>query len=61
MAAMIACDEPTDAVDNSGRIGNFILRSLAQLGQQFLIGRYTFGYGKSVWPIDQFLSLACSA
>lgn len=32
----VTCDEPTDAVDNSGRIGNLILRSLGQLGQKTL-------------------------
>lgn len=36
MVAVIACDEPTDTVDNSRRIGNFILRNLAQLGLAIL-------------------------
>jgi len=37
--AVFTCDEPTDAVDSSGRIGNFILRSIGQLGQKLLIDR----------------------
>ena len=33
-AAVVACDEPTDAVGNSGRTKDFILCNLGQLGQQ---------------------------
>jgi hypothetical protein len=36
-AAVVAGDEPTDAVDNSGRTREFILCSLAQLGQQAFV------------------------
>ena len=41
-AVVVACDEPTDAVGNSGRTGDFILRGSCQLGQTgevVLIGR----------------------
>lgn len=34
MAAVVACDKPTDAVSNSGHSKNFILRSLGRFGQQ---------------------------
>jgi hypothetical protein len=36
-AAVVACDEPTDAVGNSGRTRNFILCNLGQLGQQAFV------------------------
>jgi len=37
MAAVVACDEPTDAVGNSGRTKDFILCNLGQLGQQVFV------------------------
>ena len=37
MAAVVACDEPTDAVGNSGRTKDFILCNLGQLGQQVIV------------------------
>ena len=37
MAAVVACDEPTDAVGNSGRTRDFILCNLGQLGQQVFV------------------------
>ena len=33
MTAVVACDEPTDAVGKSGHTKNFILRSLGLFGQ----------------------------
>ena len=36
-AAVVACDEPTDAVGNSGRTRDFILCNLGQLGQQVFV------------------------
>jgi hypothetical protein len=41
-AAVVACDEPTDAVGNSGHTKNFILcgpLQLRQVGEVPLIGR----------------------
>lgn len=41
-AAVGACDEPTDAVGNSGRTGDFILRGqlpLRQVGEVPFVGR----------------------
>jgi hypothetical protein len=37
MAAAVACDEPTDAVGNSGHTMDFILGSLCQFWQQFKV------------------------
>ena len=37
MAAVVACDEPTDAVGNSGRTRDSILCNLGQLGQQVFV------------------------
>jgi hypothetical protein len=37
-AAVVACDEPTDAVGNSGRTRDFILCSFGNLGQQVVVG-----------------------
>ena len=52
-AAVGACDEPTDAVGNSGRTTDFILCCLAhfwQIGKVELIGR---GISKArMWPLD---------
>jgi hypothetical protein len=36
-AAVVACDEPTDAVGSSGRTKDFILCNLGQLGQQVFV------------------------
>jgi hypothetical protein len=36
-AAVVACDEPTDAVGSSGRTRGFILCNLGQLGQQVFV------------------------
>ena len=36
-AAVVACDEPTDAVGSSGRTRDFILCNLGQLGQQVFV------------------------
>ena len=36
-AAVVACDEPTAAVGNSGRTRDFILCNLGQLGQQVFV------------------------
>jgi hypothetical protein len=36
-AAVVDCDEPTDAVGNSGRTRDFILCNLGQLGQQVFV------------------------
>jgi hypothetical protein len=35
--ALVVCDEPTDAVGNSGRISNFILCSLTQPVQKVFV------------------------
>ena len=37
MAAVVACDEPTDAVGSSGRTRDFTLCNLGQLGQQVFV------------------------
>ena len=36
-AAVVACDEPTDAVGSSGRTKDFILCNLGQLEQQVFV------------------------
>ena len=37
MAAVVACDEPTDAVGTSGRTRDFILCSLCQFWHQVVV------------------------
>jgi hypothetical protein len=38
--AVVACDEPTDTVGNSGHAKDFILRSLGQFGQQLQVSLF---------------------